>query len=163
MIFEIIFRKLQLQLHKEMVFKLKDVMISKRMVSWFSWVRRREQQEQKGMQRDRGLRGIGSPIALYSIDCATLRARRLKKWKIAQRTPFGAPNLGSAEGGHPDLFRFVSISPFSSDLFRFALHVFGNTPICSDLFRFAPFYSDLFSEQIRQTPFCRPLLQIPEP
>ena len=61
----------------------------------------------------------------------------------------GAPGLGSAEGGHPDLFRFVPISPFSSDLFRFALLVFRNTPICSDLLRFLPICSDLFSEQIR--------------
>ena len=45
----------------------------------------------------------------------------------------GAPTLGSAEGGHLDLFRFVPISPFSSNLFRFALLVFGNAPICSDL------------------------------
>ena len=47
----------------------------------------------------------------------------------------GAPTLGSAEGGHPDLFRLVPISLFSSDLFRFALLAFGNlfpfVPICS--------------------------------
>ena len=84
-------------------------------------------------------------------------------------TKLGAPGLGAAEGGYPDLFRFVPISPFSSDLFRFALLVFGSTPIRSDLFRFTfflPICSDLFSEQIteqiRETPFCRPLLQIPD-
>ena len=68
--------------------------------------------------------------------------------------------MGSAEGG---LFRFVPISPFSSDLFRFALLVFGNTLI-SDLFRFLPLCSDLISEQIRTnqvnpflpTPFANP-------
>ena len=56
--------------------------------------------------------------------------------------------------------------PVFFDLFRFALLVFGNTQICSDLLRFS---SDLFrfcfqnkSEQIRATPFCRSLLQIPE-
>ena len=71
----------------------------------------------------------------------------------------GPPNLGSAEGGLPDLFRFVPISPFSSYLFRFAC---GNTPICSDLLRFLPVCSEVFqnkSEQIRKPlsadPFCK--------
>ena len=68
---------------------------------------------------------------------------------------FGAPNLGSAEG----------VTPICSDFpvfFRCALLVFGNTPICSDLLRFLSICSDLFSEQIRETPFGRPLLQIPK-
>ena len=52
-----------------------------------------------------------------------------------------------------DLFRFA---PFSSDLFRFV-------PICSVFFRFVPICSENKSEQIRETPFCRPLLKIPEP
>ena len=81
----------------------------------------------------------------------------------------GAPDLGSAEGGHPDLSKFVPISPFSSDLFRFVLLVFGNTPICSDLFRFLPICSDLLSEQIRTnqgnpflpTPFANPRIWYP--
>ena len=60
----------------------------------------------------------------------------------------GAPDLGSAEGEYPDLFRSVPISPFSSDLFRFAFLVFGNTPICSNLFRFAPFPSDLLNSDL---------------
>ena len=68
--------------------------------------------------------------------------------------------FGVGRRGSP---RFVPISPFSSDLFRFALLVFGNTPICSDLFRFLPICSDLFSEQIRTNrkkplsadPFCK--------
>ena len=84
---------------------------------------------------------------------------------VEKATLLGAPDLGSAEGNHLDLFRFIPISPFSSDLFRFAFLVSRNTPICSDLFRFLPICSDLFSEQIRiyqGTPFCRPLLQIPE-
>ena len=34
--------------------------------------------------------------------------------------------------------------------------------MCSDLLRFAPICSDSFSEQIRETPFCRPLLQVPD-
>ena len=58
--------------------------------------------------------------------------------------------------------RFVPISPFSSDLFRFAFLVCGNTPICSDLLRFVPMCFQNKSEQIRETPFCRPLLQIPD-
>ena len=63
---------------------------------------------------------------------------------------FGVLDLGSPEGGHPDLFRFPR---FSSDLFWFALLVCGNAPICSDLsqfvFRYFPICSTLFSEQIR--------------
>ena len=69
-----------------------------------------------------------------------------------------APTLGSAERLHADLFRFPRFLPICSDLR--SILVFGNTPICSDLFRFAPIASDLFSEQIRETPFCQPLLQV---
>ena len=54
---------------------------------------------------------------------------------------FRSTRLGVGRRGSP---RFVPISLFSSDLFRFACLVFGNTPICSDLFRFTPFFSDLF-------------------
>ena len=65
----------------------------------------------------------------------------------------------------PVFFRFVPISPFSSDLFRFALLVFA---ICSDLFRFAPFSSDLFrfvfrtnqnrsGKPLSADPFCKSL------
>ena len=69
--------------------------------------------------------------------------------------------FGVGRGGSP---QFVPISPFSSDLFRFALLVFGNTPICSDLLCFLPICSNLFSEQIRTnqgnpflpTPFANP-------
>ena len=53
---------------------------------------------------------------------------------------------------------------FISDLFRFPRFL----PICSDLFlgipRFVLICSDLFqnkSEQIWETPSCRPLLQVP--
>ena len=42
------------------------------------------------------------------------------------------------------------------------LLVFAGTQICSDLFRIRPICSDNQSEQIRVTPFCRPLLQVPE-
>ena len=58
--------------------------------------------------------------------------------------------------------RFLPISPLSSDLVRFAFHVLGNTPICSDLLGFLLSYSDLtmLSEQIKEPPFCWPLLQV---
>ena len=100
-------------------------------------------------------------------------------------TPSEPPIWGRQNGGQPDLFRFLPICsdlrsvfsapicsdlfhflPICSDLFRF---VFG---ICSDFFRFVPICSVLFgfglscfqnkSEQIGETPFCRPLLQIPD-
>ena len=76
----------------------------------------------------------------------------------------GAPSLGSAEGGFvpsSDFPCFLPISLFSSDLFRFAF-LFRNTPICSDLLRFLPICFQNKPEQIRETPFCRPLLQVPE-
>ena len=62
----------------------------------------------------------------------------------------GAPNLGSAEGGQPDLFRFARFLPICP-------RCFWEYP---NLFRFAPISSDLFSEQIRKNPFCRPLVQV---
>ena len=78
------------------------------------------------------------------------------------RNSFGVPDLGSAEGCRPDLFRFVPIFLFSSELFRFALLVVGNTPIYSDLLRFLSICFQNKSEQIRETPFCRPLVQVPD-
>ena len=51
---------------------------------------------------------------------------------------FLEPPVWGRQKGSP---RFVSISPFSSDLFRFALLVFRTTrfvSICSDFFRFVP-------------------------
>ena len=68
----------------------------------------------------------------------------------------GAPNLGSAERGHPDLFRFVPISPFSFDLFGFALLVFGNVPICSDLLRFVfRTNQNKSGKPLSADPFCK--------
>ena len=46
-----------------------------------------------------------------------------------------SPQFGVGRRGSP---QFVPTSPFSSDLFRFALLVFGKTPICSALLRFLP-------------------------
>ena len=68
----------------------------------------------------------------------------------------GAPTMGSAEGGHPDLFRFPRFLPICSDLHS----LFSGIP------RFVPICSDLFSEQIRTnqgnpfltTPFASPRL-----
>ena len=54
----------------------------------------------------------------------------------------------------PVFFRFVPISLFSGRL-RFV-------PSCSDFFRFVPICFQNKSEQIRETPFCRPLLQVPD-
>ena len=86
------------------------------------------------------------------------------------------PHFGVTERGHPDLFQFVPISPFSSDLFRFAVLVFGNAPIfCSDffrLFRFLPISSDFFrfvfrtnqnksGKPLSADPFCKsPILEL---
>ena len=80
---------------------------------------------------------------------------------VGQCQLFSEPPIGVGRRGSP---RFVPISPFSSDLFRFALLVVGNTPICSDLLRFLPICSDLLTEQIRTnqgdpflpTPFANP-------
>ena len=57
-------------------------------------------------------------------------------------------------------------NPTCSDLLRFlpiCAPIFGNTPICSDLLRFLSIWKQKNrSEQVRETHFCRPLLQIPE-
>ena len=76
----------------------------------------------------------------------------LQKWAI-----FGP--------GEPPTVLFWSLSSDFPLFLRFAILLFVNTPICSDWFRLAPIYPDLFrfvSEQIRETPFCRPLLQVPD-
>ena len=81
----------------------------------------------------------------------------------------GAPNLGSAERGHPaicsDLFRFPRFLPICSDLRSMFSGIPRFVPICSDLLRFLPICSDLFSEQIRTdqgNPFLPTPLQIPD-
>ena len=65
----------------------------------------------------------------------------MERFRADEATFFGVPKLGAAEGGHPDVFRFPRFLP---NFFRLAVLVFANTPVCSDLFR----------EQIRETPFC---------
>ena len=59
--------------------------------------------------------------------------------------------FGIARRGSP---RFVSLSRFSSDLFRFAFLVFRNTPICSNLLRFL-FRTDQGNPCL-PTPFATP-------
>ena len=76
---------------------------------------------------------------------------------VSHRQRFGrSPRFGVGRRGSP---RFVPISPFSSDLFRFAFLVFGNTPICSDLLRFLPICFQNKSEQsekpLSADPFCK--------
>ena len=69
--------------------------------------------------------------------------------------------------GAYDLFRFP---PFSSDLFQFAFlnclrvypDLFRFVRSCSAFFRFVTICFQNKSEQVREIPFCRPLLQVPE-
>ena len=76
----------------------------------------------------------------------------------------GAPHPKLSE--LPVWGRQKGVGPICTDLpvfFRFALLVVRNAPICSDdFFRFLPISFRNKSEQIRETPFCRPLLQVPE-
>ena len=74
----------------------------------------------------------------------------------------GAPGLGSAEGGYPDLFRFPRFLPICSDLRSLFSGIPRFVPICSVFFRFVPICFQNKPEQIRESPFCRPLLQIPD-
>ena len=105
--------------------------------------------------------GVRSQVCFLIIICR--RSVGLVS-RFDSRSYLGAPDSGSAEGGHPD--RFVPICSDFPVFFRFV-------PICApcfreyaDLFRFAPnsslICSVLFSEQVREPPFCRPLLQIPD-
>ena len=77
----------------------------------------------------------------------------------------GAPDLGSVGSPRfvpmcsdfPVFFRFV---PICAPCFREYPDLFRSVPIFSDFFRFVPICFQNKSEQIRETPFCRPLLQI---
>ena len=95
----------------------------------------------------------------------------------AKQQPFPnseASNKGAARRSEPPIWgRLKGFVPICSDLFRCfffrfvpncAPQLFSGIPLYlfrSDLLRFVPICSDLFSEQIRKTPFCRPFLQIP--
>ena len=69
--------------------------------------------------------------------------------------------MGSAEGGHPGLFRFVPISPFSSDLFRFGVRSLLSgiprfVPICSVFFRFVfRTNQNKSGKPLSADPFCK--------
>ena len=110
---------------------------------------------------------LASPLAatvVRFLSPGTLRARRARETPVAGRggCNLGAPTLGSAERGHPDFFRFVPISPFCSDLRSLFSGIPRFVPICSVLFRFVPRTNQNKSEQIRETPFCWPLLKVPD-
>ena len=77
----------------------------------------------------------------------------------------GAPDWGRQKGITPicsDLFRFPRFLPICSNLRSLFSGIPRFVPICSVFFRFVPICFQNKSEQIRETPFCRPLLQIPE-
>ena len=73
---------------------------------------------------------------------------------LRDKQGIGAPDLGLAG----DLFRFIPICPFSSDLHS------GISRFVPGLLRFLPICPDLFSlsEQIMATLFCRPHLKVPK-
>ena len=85
--------------------------------------------------------------------------------KLQVPMSIGAPNLGSAEGGHPDLFRnfrFPRCLPACSDLSSLFSGMPRCVPICSDLLRPLPIKSFLpscFRTSQRNpylpTPFCK--------
>ena len=93
--------------------------------------------------------GVAATVTPVALNCATKRAK------------FRSPHLGSAEGGHPDLFRFPRFLPICSDLRSLFSGILRFVPICSDLLRFLPICSDLFSEQTNKgnpfsaDPFCK--------
>ena len=66
-------------------------------------------------------------------------------------------SLNRKDTRRKDLSRVV---PICSVIFQSAVLVFWNTLICSDLLRFVS--STIKSEQIRETPFCQPLVQVPD-
>ena len=86
------------------------------------------------------------------------------QFALGKPSTVGSLGLGSPERGHPDLFRFPSFLPICSDLRSLFSGIPRFVPICSALLRILRFVLLCFqnkSEQIRETPFCRPLLQFP--
>ena len=61
-----------------------------------------------------------------------------------------------------DLFRFPRFLPICSDLHSLFSGIPRFVPICSDLIRFLTICFQNKSEQIRESPFCRPILQFPD-
>ena len=101
--------------------------------------------------------GGGGGGGRYTCSVSCIWPRR--SW-LPQAFFSGPPIWGRQKGGLPDLFRFVPISPSSSDLFRFVFLVLGIprfVPICSDLLRFLPMCShlhSLFAGIPRFVPIC---------
>ena len=73
-----------------------------------------------------------------------------------------SPRFGVSRRGSPRFVRLVPTSLFSSDLFQSTFLVILICSDCSDLLRILLICSDVFPEQIRETPSCRPLLQVPD-
>ena len=71
----------------------------------------------------------------------------------------GSPRFVPICSAFPIFFRFV---PICAPCFREYPDLFRFVPICSVFFRFVPICFQNKSEQIRETTFCRPLLQIPD-
>ena len=82
--------------------------------------------------------------------------------RVAHSLHSEPPVWGRQKGVTPicsDLFRFL---PICSDLHSLFSGIPRFVPICSVFFRLVPICFQNKSEQIRETPFCRPLLQIPD-
>ena len=81
--------------------------------------------------------------------CSEKSSRKIPG-KILQNLHNKNPRHISAEGPGQE---FV---PICSDLFRFALLVFGNTLICSDLLRFLPIcFQNKAGKPLSADPFCK--------
>ena len=88
-----------------------------------------------------------------------------KQWLSNETQQSEPPIWGRQKGVSPicsDLFRFPRFLPICSDLRSLFSGMPRFVPICSDLLRFLQICFQNKSGQIRETPFCRPLLQIPE-
>ena len=76
---------------------------------------------------------------------------------------FGSePPIGGRQKGHPDLFRFPRFLPICSVLRSWFLGIPRFLLICSDFFRCLLIRFQNKSENIKEIPFCRPLLQVPD-
>ena len=75
-----------------------------------------------------------------------------------------SPNLGSAEGGHPDFFRFPRFLPICSDLRSLFAGMPRFVPICSDFFRFVfRTNQNKLGKPLSADPFCKsPTIASPE-
>ena len=125
----------------------------------------------KGAWRDHGCWDCPQVRQGYATGAKTLTkthflvdARLFIMLRCANTQPFSCNDLGPFRSAQFGVGRrvFPRCVPICSDFFRFL-------PICApcfreypDLFRFLPICFQNKSEQIRGTPLCRPLLQIPD-